>query len=245
MPRIHVPEERLIEWGRIWSGTTGSPRADGTPTGKRPQRFDKRQGMEFGRVFDEAFGAALVEMLGNIPVVKPSATALTPSQADCVEVGTTRVIGGIRPQNYDVAYRPDGPRVVFDSKTLNDGESIRKNWQNMINDLASEAATVHTRFPFCVVAFIVVLPMPAVREPQYRAISSTLERLGSRKSELDQHHLAEAIALMLWEPETGAIRSGAPAPESSAYLSTFHERLYAAYVERYQHLPPHLPVSGA
>ena len=104
--------------------------------------------MEFGRVFDAAFGQALALMLGNIPVVKPNANALTPSQPDCVEVGTTRVIGGIRPQNYDAAYRPDGPRVVFDSKTLNDMGSIRKNWQNMINDLASEAATVHIRFPF-------------------------------------------------------------------------------------------------
>ena len=115
----------------------------------------------------------------------------------------------------------------------------------MINDLASEAATVHTRFPFCVVAFIVVLPMPAVREPQYRAVASKLERLGSRKSELDQHHLAEAIALVLWGPETGEIRSDAPAPESPAHLYTFHERLYAAYVERYQHIPPHLPASGS
>lgn len=162
-----------------------------------------------------------------------------------VEVGTTRVIGGIRPQNYDVAYRPDGPRVVFDSKTLNDEGSIGKNWQNMINDLASEAATVHTRFPFCVVAFIVVLPMPVLREPQYRAIASTLERLGSRKSELDQHHLAEAIALVLWDPETGKIVSDSPASESSVHLYTFHERLSSAYIERYQHLPPHLPASGS
>lgn len=245
MPRIHVPEERLIEWGKIWSGTTGGSRADGTPTGKRPHRFDKKQGMEFGRVFDEAFGAALAEMLGNIPVVRPSATALTPPEPDCVEVGTTRVIGGIRPQNYDVAYRPDGPRIVFDSKTLNDEGSIGKNWQNMINDLASEAATVHTRFPFCVVAFIVVLPMPVLREPQYRAIASTLERLGSRKSELDQHHLAEAIALVLWDPETGKIASNSPASESSVHLYTFHERLSSAYIERYQHLPPHLPGSGS
>ena len=42
---------------------------------------------------------------------------LLPTKSNCVEVGPTRVIGGIRPQNYDVAYRPDGPRFVFDSKT--------------------------------------------------------------------------------------------------------------------------------
>ena len=194
--------------------------------------------MDFGRVFDHAFGNALAAMLGDIPVETPSPRALTPTQPDCVEVGTTRVIGGIRPQNYDVAYRPDGPRVVFDSKTLNDESSIRKNWQNMINDLASEAATVHTRFPFCVVAFIVVMPATAVHEPQRRAVLSTLERLGSRKDELDQHHLAEAIALVLWDPESGDL-ADTPPIGSPIHLDNLSQRVHAAYVDRYQHLPPH------
>ena len=52
-----------------------------------------------------------------------------------VEVGPVRVIGGVRPQNFDVGYRPDAIRFAFDSKSLNDRESIGKNWQNMINDL--------------------------------------------------------------------------------------------------------------
>lgn len=193
--------------------------------------------MEFGRIFDEAFGQALATMLGGIPVVAPSPTSLNPAQADCVEVGTTRVIGGIRPQNYDVAYRPDGPRVVFDSKTLNDEGSIRKNRQNMIDDLASEAAAVHTRFPYRVAAFIVVLPAPALRDAQLRAISSTLERLGSRKDELDQHHLAEAIAMVIWNPETGEIDSSML--DTEIRLDTMHDRIHDCYVGRYRHLPPH------
>ena len=127
--------------------------------------------------------------------------------------------------------------MVFDSKTLNDERSIRKNWQNMINDLASEAATVHTRFPFCVVAFIVALPEPAVPGRQLRAIASTLERLGSRKDELDQHHLAEAIALVLWNPSDGTIAT--PQISPAIHLDSLHGKVQAAYVDRYQHLPPH------
>ena len=230
MPTVSVSSETLIEWGSKWLGEEGS---SGT---KAPNRFDKKQGMEFGHVFDDAFGSALAAMLGNIPVERPNANALTPPRPDCVEVGTTRVIGGIRPQNYDAAYRPDGPRVVFDSKTLNDQSSIRKNWQNMINDLASEAATVHTRFPYCIVVFIVVLPAPAVPDRQRRAIASTLERLGSRKDELDQHHLAEAIALVLWNPHDGTIT---PMADSNIHLDSLHRKVQAAYVDRYQHLPPH------
>jgi len=236
MPEVRIAPETLLHWGALWRGTEPAP--------KQPDRFTKAQGMEFGRVFDEAFGQALASMLGGIPVVTPSAKALTPAEADCVEVGTTRVIGGIRPQNYDVAYRPDGPRVVFDSKTLNDRSSIRKNWQNMINDLASESATVHTRFPFCLVVFIVVLPAPALPDAQRRSIVSTLGRLGSRKSELDQHHLAEAIALVVWDPDTGQIQTPSDSAAAGAnppiQLSALHHRVHRCYLERYQHLPPHI-----
>lgn len=235
MPTISIPPADLAVWGRTWLGTS---RASGQ-LGKKPERFDKKQGMDFGTTFDQAVGQALAEMLGGIPVVTPKATALTPPEPDCVEVGPTRVIGGIRPQNYDVAYRPDGPRIVFDSKTLNDKSSIRKNWQNMVNDLATEAATVHTRFPFCVVAFMVILPKPALPLTQHRAIAATLERLGSRKDELDQHHLAEAIALVLWEPQTGMVQPPSAAPGSLITLAAFSARIEAAYIDRYQHLPPH------
>ena len=72
------------------------------------------------------------------------------------------IVGGIRKQNYDVAYRPDGVRFAFDSKTLNVADSMGKNWQNMVNDLATEASTVHTRFPMAVVAFLVLIPVPAL-----------------------------------------------------------------------------------
>ncbi len=236
MPEVRIAPEELARWGGLWLGSE--------PAAKRPNRFNRQQGMEFGRVFDQAFGEALASMLGGIPLATPSATALTPAQADCVEVGPTRVIGGIRPQNYDVAYRPDGPRIVFDSKTLNDRKSIGKNWQNMINDLASEAATVHTRFPFCLVVFMVVLPAPALPDAQRRSIVSTLERLGSRSSELDQHHLAEAIALVIWDPETGQIETpenpSAASVNTSIQLTTLHQRVHKCYLERYQHLPPHL-----
>ena len=111
-----------------------------------------------------------------------------------------------------------GPRVVYDSKTLNDRKSIGKNWQNMVNDLATEATTVHTRFPFCIVCFAVVLPRPALQSNQERALIRTLERLASRGDELDQNHLAEAISLVIWEPQEGSIHRGnAPAwIESSA-----------------------------
>ncbi len=86
--------------------------------------FARDESVQFATMFDRAFGKALSVFLGGIPVVPPAGDSLLPPQADCVEVGATRIVGGIRPQNYDAAYRPDGPRVVLDSKSLNDRKSI-------------------------------------------------------------------------------------------------------------------------
>ena len=140
MPEVRVPQEALADWGKRWLAESSG----------RSNRFDKSQAMEFGHLFDQAFGAALATMLGGIPVVTPHAKALIPPP----------------------------------------------------------------RFPFCIVAFIVVLPGPAVPGRQLRATASTLQRLGSKKDELDQHHLAEAIALVLWESarrhHDGSACSGIP-----------------------------------
>ncbi|MCS6625042.1 hypothetical protein N0B44_19185 [Roseibacterium beibuensis] len=238
MPPLAVDQKSLASWGQIWLGTGGSSKV-GVSATKVANCFDKKQGMDFGYAFDRAFGDAIAVMLGDIPVLTPSANSLLPAGPDCVEVGTTRIVGGIRPQNFDAAYRPDGPRIVFDSKTLNDSKSVGKNWQNMVNDLATEAATVHTRFPYCIVAFIVALPAPAVAAPQRRSLARTLERLGSRKDELDQNHLAEAISLVLWDPSTGLIDPAFPDPGSCLRIETMHERVYPHYLDRYKNLPPH------
>jgi hypothetical protein len=55
----------------------------------------------------------------------------------------------------------------------------------MINDLATESTNVHTRFPYAVVAFMVVVPAPCLVAPQREALIGTLERLSGRSSPLD------------------------------------------------------------
>jgi hypothetical protein len=235
MPTIVPSQADLQAWGALWLGTAGSNGA-----AKAANCFDKKQGMDFGKVFDMAFGRALAEMLGNIPVVEITAGAsLLPPQPNCVEVGGARIIGGIRPQNFDAAYRPDGPRVVLDSKTLNDAKSIGKNWQNMVNDVSTESATIHTRFPYCVTVLIVAVPRPALMPKQERDLVRTLERLGSRDEVLDQDHLAEAIAFIVWDPATGTLDPDVPGPDSPIRLENVNARIYDAYTKRYQGLPPH------
>jgi hypothetical protein len=236
MPQVKISTTLLARWGRIWLGTKGSGGAS-----KRPERFDKKQGMDFGKVvLDPAVADSLKVMLGNVPVVPPrNNRALLPPSHDCVEIGDTRVIGGIRPQNFDLAYRPDGVRIAFDSKTLNDTKSVQKNWQNMINDLATEATTVHTRFPYAIVAFLVAVPKGALESSQEFDIIRTLERLARRSSVKNQDHLAECISLVTWVPERGVIDKGVPSPDSILRIERFSDILYPLYLERYKGLPPH------
>lgn len=235
MPPVSISTDELRKWGSLWLGELNPE----TGKSKRPACFDRHQSVNFASFIDLQFARSLAAMLGDIPIERPNSNALIPPRPDCVEIGPVRIIGGIRPQNFDAAYRPDGPRVVFDSKTLNDFKSVGKNWQNMVNDLATEAATVHTRFPYALVAFIVIIPRPALGNKQEADIIRTLERLGARKDVLDQAHLAEALSLVVWHPETGQIDPSIPSPNSSLRIEKFPDTLYPHYLNRYKGLPPH------
>src|SRR5438105_3695507 len=151
IPPIDIDPAELARFGARW-----------IELGGKLLRTAPESSSQLGQLFDAAVGRSLAIMLGNIPIVIPNARSLIPPTPNCVEVGPVRVIGGVRPQNFDVGYRPDGVRFAFDSKTLNDRKSIKKNWQNMINDLATEATTVHTRFPHALAAFMVIYPLPVV-----------------------------------------------------------------------------------
>lgn len=235
MPPLNISRTELQRWGNLWLGDTNPE----TGQSKNPECFDRHQSVNFASFIDVEFANSLAVMLGGIPVERSDGKSLIPPIPDCVEVGPVRIIGGIRPQNFDAAYRPDGPRVVFDSKTLNDLKSVGKNWQNMVNDLATEAATVHTRFPYALVAFIVVIPKPALGSKQEVDIIRTLERLGSRKDVLDQTHLAEALSLIIWDPETGEVDLSVPSQDSNLRIEKLSDTLYPQYLNRYKGLPPH------
>jgi hypothetical protein len=224
---------------KIWGSRWLSDKNEDTGENKAPNSFDRQQSVNFASFIDLAFGKAISQMLGGIEVITPAGNSLLPSAPDIVEVGPVRIVGGVRPQNFDAAYRPDGPRIVFDSKTLNEEKSIGKNWQNMINDLGTEATTVHTRFPYSLVVFFVVLPRPALNLKQEKDLIRTLERLSARKSVLDQHHLAEAISMIVWDPLTGEIDKKTPPVNSQLRLENIPQIIENIYLDRYKGLPPH------
>ena len=227
MPPISLPGAQFRQFGALWL--------------QGGSKFTKKQGMDFGKLLDTAVGDSMATMLGGIPIAIPTQTQLQPSLPDCVEVGPVRIVGGVRPQNFDVGYRPDGVRIAFDSKTLNDHDSVGKNWQNMINDLATEATTVHSRFPSAVVGFIVCIPLPCMTSGAARtnSIVGTLTRLGGRVLVDEAAHQAEAMSLVVWDPATGQINLALPDPTSPLRIEKFSQQMNDAYYERFQGLPPH------
>jgi hypothetical protein len=228
MPAIVITQADLAPFGSTWTNNGGSL-----------SRTPPYSSGDLGKLFDVAIGKALATMLGGIPVVTPGLDSLVPSKPDCVEVGPVRVVGGVRPQNFDVGYRPDGIRFAYDTKTLNDAKSVGKNWQNMINDLATEATTVHSRFPHAVVAFMVICPEPCVSPSRRKVMIETLERLARRSSVDGPLYMAEAISFVLWNPGDGTIDVDLPAQSSPLRIEKFSAQVEAAYVSRYKGLPPH------
>src|SRR5258708_7024124 len=228
MPIVQVPAPLLLPFGAAWQ-----------TNGQRLSRTPPFSSNTLGRVFERAVAESLAALLGGVSVIEQRSTSLVPPQADCVEVGQVLSIGGVRPQNFDVVYRPDGIRFAFDAKTLNDVDSVRKNWQNMVNDLATEATTIHSRFPYAVVAFLVAIPRPSLPQPQESAIIDTLERLDGRSDISDPLFRAEARSLVIWDPSTGDIDANVPQITSPLRLERFSEMVQDTYVGRYKGLPPH------
>ena len=63
MPTIQVPAADLQAWGQRWLVN---------------KAFNKKEGMDFGTIFDKQIGLALATMLGGIEIITPSAKALLP-----------------------------------------------------------------------------------------------------------------------------------------------------------------------
>src|SRR5579862_5747924 len=230
MPPVVLPVADMAQFGAQW-----------TALGGRLSRTPPNSSSQLGGLIDRTLGASLATMLGGIPVVTPQMNRLLPPHpyADCVEVGPVTVVGAVRVQNYDVGYRPDGVRFVADSKTLNDHDSIGKNGWNMINDLATEATTIHVRFPAAVVVFIIAFPEPAIEAGRRIVFIETLERMTGRFLPDEAAHRAEGISLVLWDPATGQINPNEPGPNSPLRIEKLHEQIERAYVARYKGDPPH------
>lgn len=125
-----------------------------------------------------------------------------------------------------MAYRPDGVRIAYDSKTLNDEKSIKKNWQNMINDIVAEDITLHTRFRYALALFLVVILEQALNDSQAEGIIHTLERMNERFGVDEENRKAESIALVVWDAVTGRISNTILDIKDYRYIIKYMKSIY-------------------
>lgn len=252
MPALQIEPATFGQFGEEWlrSGT-----------------LSKKSGMDLSSAFNDVIAQPLAEFLGGIPIYPGRRNRIAPSRPveagakgaqagarqklppappdpDFVESGDVLVIGGIRPQYFDVGYRPDGVRFVADIKTLNNKNSVGQNYANMINDLTAESTTIHTRFPYAVVAFLVVVPRPCLEQTQTQGLLRRLEGLARRDTVDGAPQLAEAISFIVWDPATGHIDPDLPPQGSPLRVESFSSRIERMYIERYAGSPPHLPAGA-
>src|SRR5712691_3960388 len=100
------------------------------------------------------------------------------------------------------------------------------------------------RFPHAVVAFLVAIPKPCLKEPQSSALTRRLDGLGRREDVDGAPQLAEVISFVVWDPASGEVDTSVPPKESSLRVERFSERVERTYVARYEGSQPH-PQKGA
>lgn len=66
-----------------------------------------------------------------------------------------------------------------------------------------------------------------------------LDRLVGRNSPIDVPHKAEAVSLILWDPEAGTIDADWPRKSSPLRVDRFSEQVQEAYHVRYDGMAPH------
>lgn len=178
-------------------------------------------------------GKALVRQLeSRLPAVRARA-------------GERVVSGALRTVNADVSelHALDGLRLAVEIKPVN--LAVGRAIWNRFGDIRTFAVNLHLKFPFAVIGGVLAIPTWELaktkgeesRKPTLRLIQRAVGRLvraGGRKTEGDAAHLLEAIAVVVYDPDTADLHATLPAPGSGLRWDEFIEALAAAYEARFE-----------
>lgn len=115
---------------------------------------------------------------------------------------------------------------------------------NRFGDVRTFAVNVHLKFPFAVVGGILTLPtterVRSGADTDWKSTSHLVSRAvarfiraGGRETEGDAPHLLEAIAVVAFDRETGAIEPNLPPVSSGLRWGEFIDSMAEAYVARF------------
>ncbi len=179
----------------------------------------------------DALGRALLNQL----------TQTIPQLGKTGVAGERKVAGALRTVNADVSesHELDGLRLAVEIKPVN--LAVGRAIWNRFGDIRTFAVNIHLKFPFAVVGGVLVIPTYEVTKKGKKStvglIERAIERLrrsGGRSNEGDSPHLLEAIAVVVYDPDTASLVPDLPPPESGLRWDDFVSTLAATYLARFE-----------
>ncbi len=180
-----------------------------------------------------------------------------------IDVGDRVIKGALGPVNADVSeiHPTDGLRLAVEIKPVN--LAVGRAIWNRFGDIRTFAVNLHLKFPFAVVGGVLAIPTfewsggrpvepedvdadfgvsavgdgKLVRRPTARLIEKAVSRLvraGGRRTEGDAPHLLEAIAVVVYNPDTATLSDTLPTKESRLRWDEFIVDLAQAYEARFE-----------
>lgn len=180
-----------------------------------------------------ALGVILTsELNAQVPWMKPS-----PGERD--------VSGGLRIAKADVSeiHPLDGLRLAVEIKPVN--LAVGRAIWNRFGDIRMFAVNLHLKFPFAVLGGVLAIPTyeesaaatRASRKSTVHLINRAIARLsraGGRRTEGDAPHLLEAVAVIVYNPDSGVLEPEIPPKGSGLRWDEFVLSMSAAYTARFE-----------
>ncbi|MBI3747442.1 MAG: hypothetical protein HY262_01130 [Chloroflexi bacterium] len=153
----------------------------------------------------------------------------------------TAVAGALRVVKADVSefHKLDGLRLAIEVKPIN--LAVGRAIWNRFGDIRTFAVNLHIKFPFAVVGGILAIPTFEWKEGRelttdhlIRRATERLARSAGRRNEGDPPHLLEGVAVVAYDPHSGAISDELPAQGTGLRWEEFIDAMVAAYVARFE-----------
>jgi hypothetical protein len=133
--------------------------------------------------------------------------------------GELEVAGALRTARADVSesHQLDGLRLAVEIKPVN--LAVGRAIWNRFGDVRAFAVNIHLKFPFAVVAGVLVVPTwewsasGTSKTPTLHIIDRLVRRLQRtrrRETEADAPHLLEALTVVVYDPDTGDLNPAVP-----------------------------------
>ncbi|MHB8438676.1 MAG: hypothetical protein ACYDD4_05880 [Acidimicrobiales bacterium] len=158
--------------------------------------------------------------------------------------GERKVGGGLREVQADVSEMTDmhGLTLAVELKPVH--LAVGRAIWNRFGDIRTFSVNIHLKFPFAVIGGVMTLPtkerLHSNDDAQWKSTAHLVERAiarfvraGGRKTEGDAPHLLEAIAVVVFDHESGAIDPDIPPVGSGLRWQEFVGALAESYDARF------------